>query len=115
MGSTVAKLTLRRIADALAGEVVGGQVLAPGPGRDARDRSLSVMLSDRNEAGFFAVSRSGDDWRDCRDHIRARLGLAQYEDPGERYVPDHLRHDRMTALDLDDAKEEAAMRRRLGI
>ena len=60
---------------ALGGEVSGAQVLAPGPGHRKRDRSLSVTFSATSPDGFLAFSHSGDDWRDCRDHVRDRLGL----------------------------------------
>jgi hypothetical protein len=36
---------LRSLARALGGEVVGRQVLAPGPGHSRRDRSLSICSS----------------------------------------------------------------------
>jgi Toprim domain-containing protein len=68
-------LDLRSIARALVGEVVGAQVLAPGPNHSRRDRSLSVALSASSPDGFLAHSHCGDDWRDCRDHVRERLGL----------------------------------------
>jgi putative DNA primase/helicase len=68
-------LDLRSIARVLGGEVVGAQVLAPGPGHSRRDRSLSVALSATSPDGFLAHSHCGDPWRDCRDHVRERLGL----------------------------------------
>lgn len=68
-------LDLRAIARALGGEIVGGQVLAPGPGHSRRDRSLSVALSATSPDGFLAHSHCGDDWRTCRDYVRTRLGL----------------------------------------
>jgi hypothetical protein len=64
----------REIARALGGEVVGGQVLAPGPGHNRRDRSLSVKLSASAPGGFLAFSHAGDDWQVCRDHVRRLLG-----------------------------------------
>ena len=66
--------SLRALARALGGEVMGYQVLAPGPGHARRDRSLSVRLSHTAPEGFIAFSHAGDDWRNCRDHVRARLG-----------------------------------------
>jgi putative DNA primase/helicase len=68
-------LDLRSIARALGGEVVGAQVLAPGPNHSRRDRSLSVALSASSPDGVLAHSHCGDSWRDCRDHVRERLGL----------------------------------------
>jgi putative DNA primase/helicase len=67
---------LRAWAHALGGDVVGSQVLCPGPGHHPRDRSLSVALSTTSPDGFLAHSHCGDDWRTCRDHVRARLGLS---------------------------------------
>ena len=68
--------TLPEIASALHGRVHGRQVLAPGPGHSHRDRSLSVRLSETSPDGFIVHSHAGDDWRLCRDHVAAALGLA---------------------------------------
>jgi putative DNA primase/helicase len=68
-------LSLRQIAHRLSGEVVGGEVLAPGPGHSPRDRSLSVCISATAPDGFLAFSHAGDDWRACRDYVRERLGI----------------------------------------
>ncbi len=69
-------MNLRSIARALDGEISGQQVLAPGPGHSKRDRSLSVRLSPGAPDGFLAFSHAGDDWRECRDYVRAKLGIA---------------------------------------
>lgn len=69
--------SLRAIAYALGGEVSGGQVLAPGPGHRPHDRSMSVRLSSAAPDGFVINSFAGDDWRTCRDHVRAKLGIAR--------------------------------------
>jgi putative DNA primase/helicase len=68
-------LDLRTIAGALGGEVACGQVIAPGPGHSPRDRSMTVRLSADSPDGFICFSHAGDDFRDCRDHVRSRLGL----------------------------------------
>ncbi len=66
--------SLHEIARILGGQVViGGQVLAPGPNRGPRDRSLSVTVSAFSPDGWLALSRCGDDMRVCRDYVRARL------------------------------------------
>jgi putative DNA primase/helicase len=70
--------TLAGIARALGGEVHGREVLAPGLGHSAKDRSLSVTLSPTAPDGFLIHSFAGDDWRDCRDHVRERIGLPVY-------------------------------------
>jgi hypothetical protein len=67
--------TFAAIALALGGEVHGREVLAPGPGHSAKDRSLSVTLSPTAPDGLLIHSFAGDDWRRCRDHVRERIGL----------------------------------------
>ena len=70
-------LDLRSIARALGGEVASGQVLAPGPGHSPSDRSMTVRLSASAPDGFLVFSHCGDDFRDCRDYVRERLGMDQ--------------------------------------
>ncbi len=66
----------RRAASALRGEIVGrDEILCPGPGHDLRDRSLSVRISASSPDGFLTHSFAGDDWRECRDHVRRLLGI----------------------------------------
>jgi hypothetical protein len=67
-------LTLQQLAKALNGEIKGNEVLCPGPGHSAKDRSLSVALSGARE-GFIVYSFAGDDPIKCRDYIRDKLGL----------------------------------------
>lgn len=62
-------------ARALGGYVAGHQVLAPGPGHGPHDHSLSIRAAPDAPDGFVTHSFAGDDWRRCRDHVRARLGL----------------------------------------
>jgi putative DNA primase/helicase len=68
-------LALRSLAHALAGEVSGNQVLAPGPGHGPRDRSLSIKLSATAPDGWIAFSFAGDPWHLCKDHVRQCLGI----------------------------------------
>src|SRR5438445_6845396 len=63
------------IAAALGGEVSGGQVLAPGPGHSAADRSLSIKLDSAASEGFVVHSFAGDDPVSCRDYVREKLRL----------------------------------------
>ncbi len=77
-------MTLAEIAKALGGEVCSGQVLAPGPGHSAKDRSLCVRMSADAPDGFVVTSFANDDWRVCRDHVRARLGLGAFRPGGSR-------------------------------
>ena len=62
--------TLQSWARALGGEVSGAQVLCPGPGHSAEDRSLSVTIGRDGEP--IVHSFSGDDWKLCRDYVRSR-------------------------------------------
>jgi putative DNA primase/helicase len=68
-------LDLRQIARVLGGEVSGKQALCPGPGHSPRDRSLSITLSSTAPDGFALFSHCDDDWRDCRDYVKRKLGL----------------------------------------
>lgn len=87
-------LSLRELAAALGGDVAGAQVLVPGPGHSARDRSLAVKPSPDAQDGFVAMSFAGDDWRACRDYVRSRLGLPLWEPGDERHqqrtIPERL-------------------------
>jgi hypothetical protein len=74
-------LSLRSIARALGGEVSGAQVLAPGPLHSPRDRSLSIRLSASSPDGFICHSFAGNGWQACRDYVKSRLGLAQFDPP----------------------------------
>ncbi|MGJ5216960.1 AAA family ATPase [Bradyrhizobium oligotrophicum] len=70
--------SLPQIAQALGGEVTGGQVRAPGPGHSPADRSLCIMI---NESGddFVVNSFAGDDPISCKDYIRDRLGMPRWQ------------------------------------
>jgi putative DNA primase/helicase len=68
-------LSLRAIARLLGGEACGHQVLCPGPGHSAKDRSLSIRFSATAPGGFLVHSHAGDDWQACRDYVCERLGL----------------------------------------
>jgi len=67
---------LRELARALGGEIVGNQVLAPGPGCSPRNRSMSILLSATSPVGFIAHSFRGQPWPELRDHICSRLGTS---------------------------------------
>ena len=81
-----------RIARRLGGEASGRDtILCPGPGHSPKDRSLSVKFDPTAPDGFLTYSHAGDDWRECRDYVRERLGLPRWE-PGDeqrRTVPPH--------------------------
>ena len=68
-------LDLCAIARALDGEVSGRRVLAPGPQHSPKDRSLCISLAPAIPSGFLVHSFAGDDPIQCKDYVRARLGL----------------------------------------
>lgn len=69
-------MDLKSMARALGGDVVGWEVLCPGPGHSPQDRSLSVKIDDQSSGLFVVYSFSNDDFRACRDYISERLGIA---------------------------------------
>jgi hypothetical protein len=69
-------MDLRTAAHILGGEVSGRGILCPGPGHRPHDRSLSVQFDSRAPDSFTVHSFAGDDWRECRDHVKERLGIA---------------------------------------
>jgi putative DNA primase/helicase len=74
-------IDLRSVHRALGGEISGGQLLCPGPGHSPRDRSLAVRPSSDGD-GFVVHSHCGDAWILCKDYVRERLGLPQWQ-PGD--------------------------------
>jgi hypothetical protein len=81
---------IRMLARLLDGDVAGrAKVLCPGPGHSRRDRSLQVTLIEDADDGFLVYSFAGDDWRDCRDYVRGRLGLGIWQ-PAERQPRRHV-------------------------
>jgi hypothetical protein len=69
-------LSTQAIANALGGDVHGrDHIMAPGPGHSYRDRSLSVWIDADDPEGFRVHSFAGDDWKECRDHVRDALRL----------------------------------------
>jgi len=69
---------LQSWAGALGGIVSGPNVVCPGPGHSARDRSLSVTPSAAAPNGFLVNSFAGDDPIVCLDYVRAKLGMAAF-------------------------------------
>jgi hypothetical protein len=68
-------ITLRALARTLGGEVYGDQILAPGPGHSARDRSLIVKTDPAAPDGMVVHSFAGDDPLRCKDYVHGKLGL----------------------------------------
>jgi putative DNA primase/helicase len=72
-------LDLRYLAHALKGEIVGSQVLCPGPGHSASDRSLAVRPLPDSTWGFLIYSHAGDQWFECLEYVLERLDSATLE------------------------------------
>jgi putative DNA primase/helicase len=70
--------SLRSWASALDGSVSGASILCPGPGHSRKDRSLSVRLIASAPDGFLVYSHAGDDFADCRNHVRSRVGMPAF-------------------------------------
>jgi hypothetical protein len=102
----------RAVARALGGNASGSNVVAPGPGHSRADRSLSIKISPTTPDGFLVHSFAGDPPMDCRDYVRAALGLGKWERPrrqsSTRWTPSCL-----AAPDDDDATRRAALALRL--
>ncbi len=95
-------LDIRTAAHLLGGEAHGNRVSCPGPGHSKKDRSLSVTFT---ADGFLTNSFAGDDFRDCRDHVKARLGLSDEQPVLRVRTPDI---DMSNLIDLDARIREAA-------
>jgi hypothetical protein len=76
-------MDLRTIARLLGGEVSGHWAYVPGPGHSAKDRSLGITLDPNDPDGFIVHSHANDDWQECKDSARSRLGLAPWQ-PGDK-------------------------------
>jgi Toprim domain len=89
-------MKLAAVAARLGGELVGRQVLAPGPGHSANDRSLSIHFTSADE--FVVHSFAGDDPIACKDYVRCKLGLPQWEPGDER--DRRAKSDKVNAFDM---------------
>ncbi|WP_433762605.1 DUF7146 domain-containing protein [Brucella anthropi] len=68
-------IDVKSAATILGGETFrGNRVLCPGPGHSKSDRSLQVTF--KADGSFTVTSYAGDDFRDCRDYVKASLGLS---------------------------------------
>jgi putative DNA primase/helicase len=67
-------VNLRAIAQALGGEIAGGQVKAPGPGHSPRDRSMTVRPNPEKRSGFDIYSHAGDEFAECYRRVREAIG-----------------------------------------
>ncbi len=74
----IVEQSIRAWAHALGGVVVGKSISCPGPGHGKHDRSLSVTPCASAPDGFIVNSFAGDDFRECRDHVRLLLGMSAF-------------------------------------
>jgi putative DNA primase/helicase len=99
-------IDLRSLKRALGGEISGGQLLCPGPGHSPRDRSLAVRPSSDSD-GFVVHSHCGDEWTLCKDYVRERLGLPQWQ-PGDgrdrRVDPSRLKAFERAAVEAESER-----------
>jgi Toprim domain len=103
-------LDLGAIARALNGEVSGRRVLAPGPQHSPKDRSLCVSLAPTMPGGFLVHSFAGDDPIQCKDYVRARLGLPTWQPGDEQDRRVHL--SRIKDWDRTTVEAQAGLRER---
>jgi Toprim domain len=89
-------MNIQDAARLLGGVIVGNQIACAGPKHSPRDRSLVVRFSSNAPDGFICHSHAGDDWQTCRDYVRAKLGLREWQ-PGDeqdrRVAPLRRRHE----------------------
>lgn len=57
-------------------------ILCAGPGHGKRDTSLYVKFGPNHPEGFSVHSFAGDDWRECKDYVRQKLGLPEWRPNG---------------------------------
>ncbi|MBB4067422.1 DUF7146 domain-containing protein [Gellertiella hungarica] len=67
-------IDVNQAARLLCGEARRNRIICPGPGHSKADRSMTVTFN--NDGTFITHSFAGDDFKDCRDHVKARLGLS---------------------------------------
>jgi putative DNA primase/helicase len=103
-------LDIRAIARALGGELSGRRVLAPGPQHSPKDRSLCVSLAPAMPSGFLVHSFVGDDPIQCKDYVRARLGLPAWQ-PGDEQDR-HVHLSRIKDWDRTIGDSQAKLRER---
>src|SRR5262249_49131349 len=101
-------LDLRTIARALGGEVSGRRVLAPGPQQFPKDPSLCVSLAPTPPNRLPPHSFAGDDPIQCKDYVRARLGLPAWQPGDEQDRRVHL--SRIKDWDRTIADDQATLR-----
>jgi putative DNA primase/helicase len=105
-------LSLQSIARALGGEVSGRRVLAPGPGHSPKDRSLAISISNYAPDGFVLHSFANDHWKDCRDYVRQKLNLPDWEPGDDRHGQRRIPRAQIDKWDFAAVDAQADDRRR---
>ena len=90
------------VALSLGGQVTGCNILAPGPGHSASDRSLSIRIDPNAYDGFIVHSFASDSAAACRDHVRTALGLKRRKGT---FVKSQARTARPTAASVDHSSD----------
>jgi hypothetical protein len=99
---------LPTLARALGGEIRGNQILAPGPGHSAVDRSLAVKPDDAAPDGFLVHSFAHDDPIRCRDYVRERCGLPAFQKANGRPHATRAEIDALFAGAVTETREKKA-------
>lgn len=69
-------MNIQSAARSLGGQINGRDaIICPGPGHSRHDRSLSVRFNRDAPEGFTCHSFAGDDFAECRDHVKGLLGI----------------------------------------
>jgi hypothetical protein len=85
-------LNPRTIVAIMGGDVTGPDSCnVPGPGHSPKDRSLAIRVT---RSGFVVHSFANDDWKECREYIRSKLGLGDDWQPDKVPPPDTTGDDR---------------------
>lgn len=75
------RISLHEMAKRLGGELGrNGIISCPGPGHSGKDRSLGVWLEGGGDIRVHSLA--GDDWQECKDFVRERLGRPAWQ-PGD--------------------------------
>jgi hypothetical protein len=87
------------LAQLLGGEAQGDQILAPGPGHSAYDRSLSIRIDPTTPDGFVCHSFAGDDWVDCKVYVLDEIEKALM-------AQEQALFDRLMAMTVEEREAE---------
>jgi putative DNA primase/helicase len=100
-------MNVRELARRLGGRVCGRTIYCPGPGHSEQDNSLSVFFGRNGD--LVVHSHCGDDWQECRDHVRRLAGLPSWKPSSD---PNALRAARIRQRGQERFRLEDERRRR---